>query len=46
MSGPAPRALQKWVDMQRAGKSDSVFLTAPEPWIRGEAVDLNAPADA
>lgn len=38
---PAARALQKWVDMQTEDVGDSVFLTRPEPWIRGEAVDLN-----
>jgi enoyl-CoA hydratase len=46
MSGPGPRALQKWVDMQRAGNGDSVFLTEREPWMRGEVVDLNAAAEA
>src|SRR5262249_52491096 len=46
MSGPAPQALQRWVDMQRAGDGDSVFLTDREPWIRGEGLDLNAAAGA
>jgi enoyl-CoA hydratase len=40
MSGPAPRALQKWVDMQRPGNGDSVFLTESQPCIRGEVVEL------
>lgn len=35
----ANRALQEWVDRQRDG--DSVFLTEPEPWVRGDAVSLN-----
>jgi enoyl-CoA hydratase/carnithine racemase len=40
LSGPAPQALQKWLDMQRDG--ESVFLTELQPWIRGEVVQLNA----
>jgi ClpP class serine protease len=44
LSGPAPQALQKWLDMQRAGNGDSVFLTELEPWIQGEVVQLNAGA--
>src|SRR6267378_1143601 len=39
LSGPAPRALQKWLDMQRNG--ESVFLTDLAPWIQGELVQLN-----
>jgi enoyl-CoA hydratase/carnithine racemase len=39
LSGPAPQALQKWLDMQRNG--ESVFLTDLEPWTRGELVQLN-----
>jgi enoyl-CoA hydratase len=39
LSGPAPQALQKWLDMQRNG--ESVFLTDLAPWIRGELVQLN-----
>jgi len=39
LSGPAPRALQKWLDMQRNG--ESVFLTDLAPWIHGELVQLN-----
>jgi enoyl-CoA hydratase/carnithine racemase len=39
LSGPAPQALQKWLDMQRNG--ESVFLTELEPWIQGEVVELN-----
>ena len=42
MSGPAPQALQKWVDMQVAGNGDSVFLTDLTPWQRGDVVTLNA----
>jgi len=44
MSGPVPQALQKWVDMQDAGDGDSVFLTQPEPWMRGDAIELNSAA--
>jgi enoyl-CoA hydratase/carnithine racemase len=39
LSGPAPRALQKWLDMQRNG--ESVFLTDLAPWIQGQLVQLN-----
>jgi enoyl-CoA hydratase len=39
LSGPAPEALQKWLDMQRNG--ESVFLTDLAPWIQGELVQLN-----
>ncbi|MDT5182894.1 MAG: hypothetical protein QOI29_1052 [Mycobacterium sp.] len=39
LSGPAPQALQKWLDMQRNG--ESVFLTDLQPWIQGELVQLN-----
>jgi enoyl-CoA hydratase len=39
LSGPAPRALQKWLGMQRNG--ESVFLTDLERWIQGELVQLN-----
>jgi enoyl-CoA hydratase len=39
LSGPAPQALQKWIDMQRDG--ESVFLTELQPWIQGELVQLN-----
>ncbi len=41
LSGPAPRALRAWVDMQQDGTGDSVFLTDLEPWVRGGVVDLN-----
>src|SRR3981189_132097 len=44
LSGPAPQAMQKWLEMQRAGNGDSVFLTDLEPWIQGEVVQLNARA--
>jgi enoyl-CoA hydratase/carnithine racemase len=40
LSGPAPKALQKWLDMQRNGAS--VFLTDLQPWAEGDMVDLNA----
>jgi enoyl-CoA hydratase len=40
-SGPAPQALRAWLDKQRAGNGDSVFLTDLQPWIRGDVVDLN-----
>jgi enoyl-CoA hydratase len=39
LSGPAPQALQKWLDMQRNG--ESVFLTDLAPWIHGDVVQLN-----
>ena len=42
ISGPARKALQKWLDMQYEHNGDSVFLTDLEPWLRGEAVDLTA----
>ena len=41
LSGPAPKALRKWLDMQHEHDGDSVFLTDPQPWLRGEAVDLS-----
>jgi enoyl-CoA hydratase len=44
LSGPAPQALQKWLDMQRAVNGESVFLTDLEAWIDGEVVQLNARA--
>jgi enoyl-CoA hydratase/carnithine racemase len=42
LSGPAPKALRKWLDMQHEHNGDSVFLTDPQPWLRGEVVDLTA----
>jgi enoyl-CoA hydratase len=45
LSGPAPQALQRWIDMQRAGNGESVFLTDLQAWIRGEVVPLNARQD-
>src|SRR5882757_4903375 len=42
LSGPAPQALRKWLDMQRAGNGESVFLTDLQAWIQGEVVQLNA----
>jgi enoyl-CoA hydratase len=44
LSGPAPLALRKWLDIQRAD-GESVFLTDLQPWIQGELVQLNAEAD-
>lgn len=41
VSGVAPRALRKWVEMQRELGGESVFLANPEPWQRGEVLDLN-----
>ena len=41
LSGPAPQALQKWLEMQRAN-GESVFLTDLQPWIQGDVVQLNA----
>jgi enoyl-CoA hydratase len=46
LSGPASQALQRWIDMQRAGTGDSVFLTELKPWAQGEVVQLNARQDA
>lgn len=40
MSGPAPKALREWLDIQHEHDGDSVFLTDPQPWLWGEAVDL------
>ena len=37
----AATALREWVDMQHHNGGDSVFLTRPEPWVKGEAVCLN-----
>jgi enoyl-CoA hydratase/carnithine racemase len=42
VSGVAPRALRRWVEMQQQLDGESVFLADLEPWRRGEAVDLNA----
>lgn len=41
LSGPAPQALTKWIDMQHDCDGDSVFLRNLEPWTDGTAVDLN-----
>jgi enoyl-CoA hydratase/carnithine racemase len=41
LSGPAPQALRKWLEMQRESDGDSVFLTELEPWIQDEVVQLN-----
>jgi enoyl-CoA hydratase/carnithine racemase len=40
LSGPAPQALQRWLDMQRNG--ESVFLTDLQPWAQGDVIELNA----
>jgi enoyl-CoA hydratase len=40
LSGPAPQALQQWLDMQRNG--ESVFLTDLQPWAQGDVIELNA----
>jgi enoyl-CoA hydratase len=42
LSGPAPQALRKWLDMQRAGNGESAFLTDLQAWIHGDVVQLNA----
>jgi enoyl-CoA hydratase/carnithine racemase len=39
LTGPAPQALQQWLDMQRNG--ESVFLTDLAPWVQGDVVQLN-----
>jgi enoyl-CoA hydratase/carnithine racemase len=44
LSGPAPQALKKWLDMQRTD-GESVFLTDLQAWIQGEVVQLNARKD-
>jgi enoyl-CoA hydratase len=44
LSGPAPQALGKWLDMQRTD-GESVFLTDLQAWIQGEVVQLNARKD-
>ncbi len=41
LSGPAPQALRKWLEIQRESNGESVFLTELEPWIQGEVVELN-----
>jgi enoyl-CoA hydratase len=41
VSGVAPRALRKWVGMQKELDGESVFLANLEPWRRGEVLDLN-----
>lgn len=42
LSGPASEALAAWVETQERTGGDSVFLTNPDAWVRGAAVDLNA----
>jgi enoyl-CoA hydratase len=42
LSGPAPQALRKWLEMQRAVNGESVFLTDLQAWVQGEVVQLNA----
>jgi enoyl-CoA hydratase/carnithine racemase len=41
LSGVAPQALRRWVEMQHELGGESVFVANLEPWRRGEAVDLN-----
>jgi enoyl-CoA hydratase/carnithine racemase len=41
LGGPAPRALQAWVDMQRKTGGDSPFITNMDTWTKGDVVDLN-----
>lgn len=41
LSGVAPKALRRWLEMQREIGGESVFLANPDPWRRGEAIDLN-----
>ncbi|MEU8378645.1 enoyl-CoA hydratase/isomerase family protein [Streptosporangium sp. NPDC048865] len=44
MSSPATRAaMRQWVRTQEDTGGDSVFLTRPEPWTEGTALDMNAP---
>jgi enoyl-CoA hydratase/carnithine racemase len=46
LSGPAPQALRKWLEMQRAVNGESVFLTDLQAWVQGEVVQLNTPRHA
>ena len=41
VSGVAPTALRRWVEMQDDLGGESVFLGNLEPWRRGEVLDLN-----
>jgi enoyl-CoA hydratase len=41
LSGPAPQAPQKWLEMQGESDGESVFLTKLEPRIQGGVVQLN-----
>ncbi|MFF5113713.1 enoyl-CoA hydratase/isomerase family protein [Streptosporangium sp. NPDC000509] len=45
MSSPVTQAaMRRWVRMQEGTDGDSVFLTRPEPWTEGTALDMNVPA--
>ncbi|WP_155347884.1 enoyl-CoA hydratase/isomerase family protein [Acrocarpospora pleiomorpha] len=42
LSSPTTQAaMRRWVQMQEGTDGDSVFLTQPEPWIEGTALDMN-----
>jgi hypothetical protein len=41
LSGPAPQAPPKWLEMQGESDGESVFLTKLEPRIQGGVVQLN-----
>ncbi|MEV0623699.1 enoyl-CoA hydratase/isomerase family protein [Nonomuraea sp. NPDC050404] len=43
MSSPVTQAaMRRWAQMQDGTDGDSVFLTEPEPWTEGTALDMNA----
>ncbi|MGN9789213.1 enoyl-CoA hydratase/isomerase family protein [Nonomuraea sp. ZG12] len=45
ISSPTTQAAtRRWVQMQEGTDGDSVFLTRPEPWTEGTALDMNVPA--
>jgi enoyl-CoA hydratase len=44
MSSPTTQAaMRRWLQMQEGTNGDSVFLTQPEPWTEGTALDMNVP---
>jgi enoyl-CoA hydratase/carnithine racemase len=43
LGGPAPGALRAWVEMQRSGGGESLFLTKMDLWASGHVVNLNLP---
>ncbi|MBB5137471.1 enoyl-CoA hydratase/carnithine racemase [Thermocatellispora tengchongensis] len=43
MSPASQAAMRQWVRMQEGTDGDSVFLTRPEPWTEGTALDMNVP---